>query len=603
MGQRHGLVGATDVFRVALPVAGPSAPEKQTIKAKYRNKRGIMSLGESVFSETSRADWAQMVERLLRGDDPATLDRLDEDGLPVRAFYDIEPKGDEGGVRPRALPRNPQNWLSHGWDICQPLILPNADMVAIRAVNASMLAALETGATSIWLTIDESLAEDAIPAALPVLFDRVILSAIGVTIDAGRNSDAWCRALLGHAADKICDAGCDIRLVHGADDVAGLAAGRAAASVDGVSSAFLVDGWTWHNHGLSDVAELGVALAGVAEILRAGHADGDDLASLVEKTAITIALPADMFAGMVKMRAMRQLVANLTAALDMDQCHQPRLIGRPSLRMASLLDPDENMLRNTTALLGGAMGGADCMAAFGHDYLAGESEKARRLARMTQLMMINESNLASSLDPAAGSPFIEQRTEQLASAAWAKFQTIEANGGLVSFAGQGGIDDLAAAGHAARLDALRNGRLQMVGVNLQPTSQSPLPEASTGVAPGIDRIARPAALVETLRRQVAAHPRRILLLQAANPDREQTETERRLRRLLAIAGLQAVSLPLNDEAAQAIETARPDLVITLVENDLAARKAAQGEWLDAACLLADQDQIGVLQILAGGMAA
>jgi hypothetical protein len=92
-------------------------------------------------------------------------------------------------------------------------------------------------------------------------------------------------------------------------------------------------------------------------------------------------------------------------------------------------------------------------------------------------------------------------------------------------------------------------------------------------------------------------------LQAANPDREQTETERRLRRLLAIAGLQAVSLPLNDEAAQAIETARPDLVITLVENDLAASKAAQGEWLDAACLLADQDQIGVLQILAGGMAA
>jgi len=562
-----------------------------------------MSSGESVFSETSRADWTQMVERLLRGDDPATLDRLDEDGLLVRAFYDIEPKIDKGGEHPRALPRNPQNWLLHGWDICQPLTLLNADMAAIRAVNASMMAALETGATSIWLTIDESIAQDAIPAAVPVLFDGVILSAIGVTIDAGRNSDAWCRAILDHAGEITSQNACDMRLVHGADDAASLAAGRAAASVDGVSAAFLVDGWKWHNHGLGDVAELGGALAGVAEILRAGHANGDDLGSLIAKTAITIALPADMFAGMVKMRAMRQLLANLTAALDMDQNHRPRLIGRPSLRMASLLDPDENMLRNTTALLGGAMGGADCMAAFGHDYLAGESEKARRLARMTQLMMINESNLASSLDPAAGSPFIEQRTEQLARAAWEKFQTIESGGGLVRFAGQGGIDDLARAGHAARLEALRSGKLQMVGVNLQPTSQSPLPEASSALAPDIERIARPAALIEELRRYVAAHPRRILLLQAANPDREQAEIERRLRRLLAIAGLQAVSLPLNDEAAQAIETARPDLVITLVESDLAAGKATQVEWLDAASLLAEKDQIGVLQSLAGGMAA
>ncbi len=92
-------------------------------------------------------------------------------------------------------------------------------------------------------------------------------------------------------------------------------------------------------------------------------------------------------------------------------------------------------------------------------------------------------------------------------------------------------------------------------------------------------------------------------MQAVNPDREQAEIERRLRRLLAIAGLQAVSLPLNDEAAQAIETARPDLVITLVESDLAAGKATQVEWLDAASLLAEKDQIGVLQILAGGMAA
>ena len=75
------------------------------------------------------------------------------------------------------------------------------------------------------------------------------------------------------------------------------------------------------------------------------------------------------------------------------------------------------MLRTTTALLGGAIGGADAMVALGHDYLSGESEAARRLARMTQLMMIEESGLARSLDPAGGSAFIENRTDDLASAA------------------------------------------------------------------------------------------------------------------------------------------------------------------------------------------
>ena len=100
--------------------------------------------------------------------------------------------------------------------------------------------------------------------------------------------------------------------------------------------------------------------------------------------------------------------------------------------MFSLIDADVNILRTTTALLGGAIGGADIMTAFAHDELSGASPMGRRLARMQQIMMIEESGLGRSLDVAGGAAFIEARSDALAQSAWAAFQDIEAGGGAAA---------------------------------------------------------------------------------------------------------------------------------------------------------------------------
>ena len=55
---------------------------------------------------------------------------------------------------------------------------------------------------------------------------------------------------------------------------------------------------------------------------------------------------------------------------------------------------------------------------------------ARRIARNTQLLLLEESHLGRVLDPAAGSWFVEDLTEQLAEKAWEHFQQIEARGGF-----------------------------------------------------------------------------------------------------------------------------------------------------------------------------
>jgi methylmalonyl-CoA mutase len=488
----------------------------------------------------------------------------------------------------RPCPQNPSHWLRHGWDICQPVEIDSIDPAAFMRANASILAALETGANSIWLRSSGDIAPD-----MSALFAGVIRSAISVTIDAGANTDTVLSALL--AGEEPPHA---INLAHSPLSDAGIDAGLAHVTSPKVSGVFIVDGWSLHNQGLTNAAELGCLLGGVAAILRAGH-QTLSLDALAAKISLTIALPADMFAGIAKMRAMRQLLSSLFNALDITP-EGPTLIGRPSLRMASCLDQDENMLRNTTAMLGGAIGGVDVMAALGHDYLSGESEAGRRLARTTQLMMIEESGLAHSLDPAGGSTFIEQRTNDLAKAGWQMFQTIEAAGGLPEFAGAGGIFDLANSANKEREAQLRAGQTKLVGVNLQP---SPNPAAPLSDKANV-AVVRPAAVIETLREQAATSSCRILMVQSGDPDKDQRATENAVKRLLAIAGLQPVVITMKAQGQQMdeIAAAKPDVVINCSDAALSELPAGSAYYA-ARDLLGEKDQIGVLQKMIAKAAA
>ena len=51
-----------------------------------------MSSTQSKFPSASREDWHALVSAALKGGDPQSLDRLDEDGLAIKALYDIASK-------------------------------------------------------------------------------------------------------------------------------------------------------------------------------------------------------------------------------------------------------------------------------------------------------------------------------------------------------------------------------------------------------------------------------------------------------------------------------------------------------------------------------
>ena len=101
--------------------------------------------------------------------------------------------------------------------------------------------------------------------------------------------------------------------------------------------------------------------------------------------------------------------------------------------MMAARDPYVNILRTTIAVFAAGLGGADAITVLPFTAALGLPDRfARRIARNTQLILLEESNLAKVADPAAGSGGIEDLTDELCGAAWALFQEIEAAGGAAA---------------------------------------------------------------------------------------------------------------------------------------------------------------------------
>ena len=369
------------------------------------------------FPAANRQQWQDIVAEALEGASAESLHRTDEDGLDIAALYQIEPRADNnfGQVPVHRLTANPAQRLAHGWRVCQPVDGGGeAD-----EVNDKILDELTGGATGVYLSLGPVLAPD-----LEQMLHDVVLGASDLIIDAGPDIGNVMAAFetLSNAHDKtLSDIGLDLAIDPFApqSDVSLLDDGlRVLCRTDErqiPNGVFRLNGWQWHNQGMSQVQEIGYLLAATTQIFRSGMAAGLSAAQIAPKTSMCLALPANLFDGIAKCRAIRRGWAGLITALGLDaDSYRLKLQSLPSLRMFSLIDVNANILRTTTALLGGAIGGADVMTAFAHDELSGASLMGRRLARMQQIMMIEESGLWRSLDAAGGAAFIEARSDALA---------------------------------------------------------------------------------------------------------------------------------------------------------------------------------------------
>ena len=392
------------------------------------------------FAPAAYEDWRKLVDGVLKGAPFEKLVGKTSDGLKIDPIYPRARGTAPIAGRPAAAP----------WQIMQRIDHPDA-----AQANAQALHDLENGATG--LTLVFAGANGAHGFGLEPTAEAVEKVLGGVFIDAGISVELQVGPQSRMAAIHIAEylkrkglnpAACDIRFgldpigacaVWGSSPyawpeivpaVTGAIKGLAALGFKGPFA--VADGRVVHDAGGSEVQELAFVLATGVAYLRALESAGVALEDAQGMVYARLSADADEFLTLAKFRALRLLWARIEQACGLTP--KPLFIAADTAwRMLTQRDPYVNMLRATMATFSAGLGGANAVTVLPHTQAAGLPDPfARRVARNTQLVLLEESNLARVSDPAAGSGGIETLTRQLCEAAWSLFQEIEKAGGAFS---------------------------------------------------------------------------------------------------------------------------------------------------------------------------
>lgn len=410
------------------------------------------------FAPATYDDWRKLVDGVLKGAPFEKLVGKTYDGIRIDPIYPRAKGASPVAGRAAAAP----------WQIMQRIDHPDA-----AQANAQALHDLENGANGLTLVFAgangaHGFGLDPSPEAIEKILDGIFIDAgIGIELQIGPQS----RMAAIHVAEfvkrkGVSPAGCDIRFgldPLGAGAVWGSSPYAWAEVVPAVTSAVkglaamgfkgpfaAADGRVIHDAGGSEVQELAFVLGCGVAYLRAIEQSGVALEDAQGMVYARLAADADQFLTLAKFRALRLLWARIEKASGL--APKPLFVAADtSWRMLTQRDAYVNMLRATMATFSAGLGGANAITVLPHTLALGLPDPfARRVARNTQLVLLEESNLAKVADPAAGSGGIEALTRELCEAAWALFQQTEKAGGIFAALEQNLLQPKVAATRKAR---------------------------------------------------------------------------------------------------------------------------------------------------------
>ncbi len=564
--------------------------------------------------EQGRARWRTAVAGVLAkgrdGDLPDEPERLLDtptyEGFDVHALYtalDAVPEAPLPGGWPFTRGGDATRDVLTGWRVMEAF--PAAG-VAAGAGNAAVLSALSDGVSGLVLRIG--------PGGMPLAdvdrhLEGVFLELVPVVLDAGADCAAAAEAVLDLVAGLPADKRGALSIDCGADPLTAELSGSPAPALDEVAAlagrltdfggavrAITVDGPALHDRGANASLELAGAIAAGVAYVRLLIEAGLPVADALRQISFRLAADDDQFMTIAKMRAARRLWARVAEVAGAPEVGSATIHAVSSLPMMTRRDPWVNMLRCTLAAFGAGIGGADTILVQPFDVAipggapGSPAGFARRIARNTQLLLLEESHLGRVLDPAAGSWFVEDLTARLAGQAWADFQAIEANGGFAAATGYltGRIAEVA----ARRTGDIAHRKASVTGVNEFPDLTEP-PLAPTDSLPGV---ARYAAGFEALRDRSDAYlagngSRPKVLLLPLGPLAEHNIRTTFAANLLASGGIEVVNPGQLDAAgvAAAVSDAGGPRIAVVCGTD--ARYGAEASEVVAAAHGAGVEQV------------
>jgi methylmalonyl-CoA mutase len=548
------------------------------------------------FPPVSHDDWLEAVAKVLKGRAfdkvlrSATPDGIVIDPLYTRDDADVADQVPGAGVSRRATNVAGQ---TAGWDVRQ-----RHSLTTPAATNAAILTDLSRGVTSIELDM-AGIGADELDAVLA----NVLLDLAPISLRAASDGVAEGLSLLAladargvPAGEFRADLGCDpigCLAVHGAvgrpiDEALGRVGALAAQLATTRSGVRIVraDGVPFAEAGATPATELAATVASGLAYLRALDEAGVEPAVAVRQILLSVTVGTDQFGDIAKLRALRVMWARVNEVLGTDA---PCAIqASTAAAVMTRLDPWVNMLRVTIGCFAAAVGGADIVQVRPFDTIAGAPDDlGLRVARNTQLTLMEESNLHRVIDPAGGSWYVEELTNALAAEAWEIVQDIERRGGIVAALTDDSLQQRVDAAWTTTAGAVATRQRPITGVSEFPAideellERPALADRAVDLGPATVRpltVRRLAEPYETLRLNAgSSSPLPTVFLANLGPVAVHTARAAWAKNFFEVGGIAAVQTPGFDDDAALAEAFRADasrVAVLCSSDDVYADRAA-----------------------------
>jgi methylmalonyl-CoA mutase, N-terminal domain len=231
----------------------------------------------------------------------------------------------------------------------------------------------------------------------------------------------------------------------------------------------VTNGYNLRETGVNAIEDGAFTLAHAFDIFRMAKARGLDVNDFPKRASFFLSASIDFFEEIAKFRAMRRLYARTMrdelGASD-ETCQRMRFSVQTAGNTLTTQQPEVNIVRAGIEAMAGVFGGAQSIHLCSYDEGHGlPTEESSRIALRTQQVIAYETGVTRTIDPLAGSYYVEQLTAQLEAAIKAKIAEIDAMGGMSKVIRDGWLEQQINAARYRNQRDLDSGRRTQVGVN------------------------------------------------------------------------------------------------------------------------------------------
>lgn len=229
-----------------------------------------------------------------------------------------------------------------------------------------------------------------------------------------------------------------------------------------------ISGYHIREAGSDAVQELAFTLANGKAYLQAAIRKGLDINVFAPRLSFFFNAHNDLFEEVAKFRAARRMWAQITSSLGATDPKAQMLRFHTQTGGSTLTaqQPKNNIVRVTLQALSAVLGGTQSLHTNGYDEaLSLPTEEAATIALRSQQIIAYESGATNTVDPLAGSFYVETLTNEVEAAAWKLIEKIDVMGGAVKAIEQGFIQEEIARSSYAYNKAIESGEKVIVGVN------------------------------------------------------------------------------------------------------------------------------------------